>query len=764
METEIIGTTQILTDKGPQSIQNVLTGGFLDQGDTVAGFCITGKLQTSSGEAELYTCEKDGKKYILKLFFAGSRSMDALLMKKIASFRHPDILQIITYGEYNNRFYEVLEYAEGGSVNACNPDGSYKYLPLSPERLNTVLRETVNAFESFHTEGIIHRDIKPDNLLFRNADGTDLVVGDFGIARGIDVDEGLTKHMTETNEGTIGYTAPEVASGVIGAELDYYALGITIWVLLTGREPFCETDGKPMFPGSVTLECIQGKTADRLLSMTPDMDPRMAQLIRGLLTVRHEKRWGYKQVMEFLNGGNPRVFEEKRDLPPFSIGSHTCYSFSEISRTLFEDTALGEEVLYGNILSKYLAKIDESRVLFNKIVDITEKYSASEERQRGVCIAAHTLSSGQEFYISKKCYFSTVSDIIEILQDNYHPLMSRFMKSDDLVYLYMETAGMGKIAEEIRMICSENANEIAAKDALLSSLTENSMVLCKDEDGNDIVLQHAEDFSALSSSLKERFLYRLYQNDGMVRSWIQNVYGISADGYVDCIRKYQNAGFIHWGDVSCFEEYLSGQNIITSRILTEDVEKNPCEEARKYKEKDAFLAVNVIVESYADKLFENNNLEDALTLYLSVRNDHMEGLSKGIGYYKYQVGRCYQLQRDIAKARVYFSQAIELGYTDAMAFCRYADIEFQLKRYDIAREYYTKAAACEKNDLFFIKLANIYLVQNDLVKAVAAAEEAAAIRDKKSTFMLISKLYGMMSPPMKDKAEAALKKAASCNE
>jgi serine/threonine-protein kinase len=137
---------------------------------------------------------------------------------------------IYDVGEYDDRPYIVMEYLSGGSLDdVLQSDGAQ-----APERVLTWLEEAGCALDAAHREGVVHRDVKPANLML---DGEDHVhVADFGIASSAGM-AALT--MTGTVLGTAGYLSPEQAQGDrAGPASDRYALGIVAWELLTGKRPF----------------------------------------------------------------------------------------------------------------------------------------------------------------------------------------------------------------------------------------------------------------------------------------------------------------------------------------------------------------------------------------------------------------------------------------------------------------------------------------------------------------------------------------------
>ncbi len=142
----------------------------------------------------------------------------------------PNTVTIYDVGEHDDRPYIVMEYLGGGSLDDVLRSGG----AASPEHVFTWLEEAGRALDAAHREGVVHRDVKPANLML---DGEGHVhVADFGIASSAGMDS-LT--MTGTVLGTAGYFSPEQAQGDrAGAASDRYALAIVAWELLTGKRPF----------------------------------------------------------------------------------------------------------------------------------------------------------------------------------------------------------------------------------------------------------------------------------------------------------------------------------------------------------------------------------------------------------------------------------------------------------------------------------------------------------------------------------------------
>ncbi len=142
----------------------------------------------------------------------------------------PNTVTIYDVGEHDHRPYIVMEHLSGGSLHDVLLGGGAQ----PPERVFTWLEEAARALDVAHREGVVHRDVKPANLML---DGEGNVhVADFGIASSAGMD---SMTMTGTVLGTAGYLSPEQAQGDrAGPASDRYALGIVAWELLTGRRPF----------------------------------------------------------------------------------------------------------------------------------------------------------------------------------------------------------------------------------------------------------------------------------------------------------------------------------------------------------------------------------------------------------------------------------------------------------------------------------------------------------------------------------------------
>lgn len=150
----------------------------------------------------------------------------------IAKLKHPNVVQIYSIGEAEGLPYLELEYLEGGSL-ASKLDGA----PWSARRAAELVRALAQGLSAAHGSGLIHRDMKPGNVLLAE-DGSPKVA-DFGLAKAWEADSYLTS--TGSIVGTPSYMAPEQAEGggsEVNPAVDIYGLGAILFELLTGRPPF----------------------------------------------------------------------------------------------------------------------------------------------------------------------------------------------------------------------------------------------------------------------------------------------------------------------------------------------------------------------------------------------------------------------------------------------------------------------------------------------------------------------------------------------
>lgn len=148
-----------------------------------------------------------------------------------AKLNHPGIVQVYEVGEFDGRHYIAMQFVDGASLDRSR---------LEPRRAIEAVRDAALALHYAHQLGVVHRDVKPGNILL-SRDGRALVA-DFGLAKFVGA-----KSATGNILGTPQFMAPEQARGqnrLVDARTDVYALGATLYAVLTGRSPFATREGE----------------------------------------------------------------------------------------------------------------------------------------------------------------------------------------------------------------------------------------------------------------------------------------------------------------------------------------------------------------------------------------------------------------------------------------------------------------------------------------------------------------------------------------
>jgi len=198
-----------------------------------------------------------------------------------ARLSHPNIVPIHTVGEANDLVYFVMGYIDGESLAVRIKRRGR----LAIEEVRRIMRETADALSAAHQQGVIHRDVKPDNILLEGTRGR-VMVTDFGIAKALSA-EGGTLTDTGIAIGTPAFMSPEQAAGerVIDGRSDLYSLGVVAFQMLTGELPF----QSPTVPGLLMKQIGTPPTpVDRL---RPDTPRELALTVMRCLEKDPEDRW-----------------------------------------------------------------------------------------------------------------------------------------------------------------------------------------------------------------------------------------------------------------------------------------------------------------------------------------------------------------------------------------------------------------------------------------------------------------------------------------
>ncbi len=198
--------------------------------------------------------------------------------RSVADLNHPNVVQVFAVDTYEGRPYFAMEFVEGESLKEL----IHTSRKIDPQRALTLVKEVATGLSAAHDKGVVHRDIKPDNIMLTKHGGVKVV--DFGIAR---VDDQFTK-LTQSGMaiGTPKYFSPEVCKGLgVDKRTDIFSMGIVFYEMLIGDAPF-SADSPLELMNNIVKEEIPDVTA-----LNPEIDENIRMILYHMLEKNLEDRY-----------------------------------------------------------------------------------------------------------------------------------------------------------------------------------------------------------------------------------------------------------------------------------------------------------------------------------------------------------------------------------------------------------------------------------------------------------------------------------------
>lgn len=262
----------------------------------VAGQVLAGRFRVESelgegGMARVYrvtdlATQRPFALKLLKASIADDREAVARLRREaevLSTIDNPAVVRIETYGQLpDGRLFLVIELLEGETLGSR----MRREQRLSPEALSPIVAGVAAGLAAAHRTGVVHRDLKPDNVFLANApDGVQVKILDFGISKVYSNEERLTR--TGQVLGTPRYMAPEQLSAEpdLDGRTDVYALGVILYEALAGTPPFVATT-----PSDLILAILHGKVTP-LRVLRPELPPELESIVARAMTRHRDLRY-----------------------------------------------------------------------------------------------------------------------------------------------------------------------------------------------------------------------------------------------------------------------------------------------------------------------------------------------------------------------------------------------------------------------------------------------------------------------------------------
>lgn len=279
-------------------------------GRSVSGYEILGKAG-EGGMGVVYRArdQRLGREVALKFLSAellGSREARLRFQREartISALNHPNIATLFSFEESPDGAFLAFEYLPGGTLSERLPR---RQRPSDPIPLPQALQWSVQIAEALahaHRRGIVHRDIKPGNVLFDEEDRPKL--SDFGLAKAESGDPGVTRSGMAV--GTAAYMAPEQVVGAGGDfRSDIFSFGVLLYELFTGRRPFSNEDPRGVFYG------LLHETPEAPAALQPGLPPALSEWILACLARDPAQR---PATMDQVAGALRQVLAEAEQVP-----------------------------------------------------------------------------------------------------------------------------------------------------------------------------------------------------------------------------------------------------------------------------------------------------------------------------------------------------------------------------------------------------------------------------------------------------------------
>ncbi|MEI6414356.1 MAG: serine/threonine-protein kinase [Pseudomonadota bacterium] len=335
-----------------------------------ARYRILEQLPTQGAEADLLLVEPQsgGEWVVIKLYRRGIQPKSEVLAR-VAASASSYVVRLLDHGQSAGIGFEILEYCKRGSLQDLLARGAVRETTIRALAL-----ELSTALRELHTQGILHRDLKPGNVLIRSETPLRLALTDFGVASMAD----STLVFTSAHR-TVRYAAPEAATGVISFACDYWSLGMILAEALMGRHPFA----------GLSETSTQYRINTQAVPLQDISEPWLT-LCRGLLLRNPSRRWGDAEFGRWLADDKTlhvpvESTDSETDLyrasRPYLFQGVTCWTAQELAKQLAKTWDRGVKDLQRGLLLPWIREELRDQPLTHLLMDLLEDASLTPDER-----------------------------------------------------------------------------------------------------------------------------------------------------------------------------------------------------------------------------------------------------------------------------------------------------------------------------------------------------------------------------------------------
>ena len=415
---------------------------------------VIGKLDVTTGEADLYLCSFEENNYVAKVY-RRKIAIKLEIMQKLKAIDSPYVAKVYDAGEINGFPIEILPYYKYGSLQGKK----FTYEELK-ENIIPALNEGLRVL---HENEIIHKDLKPSNIMLTD-DCKTVAIIDFGISSVRE--DGNTVVVTKTGM-TPEYSAPETFKNLFLNESDYYSLGITVFELFYGYTPYSSMD-KQSIEQYISVQHIPYP------SDVP-IPEQLKNFIRATtyydITNRNNKanpnrRWGYEEVKNWCAGIEQTIPGEgmgniSGDMKPYTFLGKKYAKKAELVRAMAENWEDGKKQLFRGLLSGFFKSFDPEIAGF--CIDAEEEATRVSGKEDVIFWETmYKLNRTREFYWKGKVYQG-----LPVLGKD---LLEHLWKEDNSLNQYVdEILAEGLLSKYIKLISPKSEKLIMVAAGLESA-------------------------------------------------------------------------------------------------------------------------------------------------------------------------------------------------------------------------------------------------------------------------------------------------------